>query len=577
MMRHGRVSGFRRGLVVASCLMGAPIFGGHAMARSARVRAGSKVALSSVAVKAPPVARLPLQDTPSWVLMDAATGRVLEEHDAHRRMFPASTTKTMTGLVAISRGDLDRVVTIGPNPPKTGEQSAYLMQGERFALRDLLRAALIKSANDSCVAVAEAVAGNVPAFVKMMNQKAREVGARDTHFANPHGLHDPNHYTTAYDLALIARAAMKYPFFNQVVDTREAEIHGNYKIGATRLLVNKNKLLFRWNECDGVKTGYTRQAGRCLIASATQSVQTASGARPFRLVSVVMHSPDSWGDSEWLLRQGFAQFAPVEIVRANQEFGSANVEGGAQSAQAIAPRAIYLPLRHGERAVLSEQLHFEPLRAPLRSGQNIGRVDFVSGGRVLVSSPLVSLRAVPVSLSARVMPSSAQFLPSDPILRNALYGGAGTLLLLLLWVLRPRAKAPDTRKQNPSRTDTRKNHASTHTTPIVETISGPAAQTQRQSSAAPRTSGQNANHQSPGANTAAANTATGGRISRDNATPNNAAPNNAAPDNRISQNSAPNSAASDNAPSSIARATGNSSREVDNKRLDNGRDTAPER
>jgi D-alanyl-D-alanine carboxypeptidase (penicillin-binding protein 5/6) len=128
--------------------------------------------------------------------MEAATGRVLAQRNAHQKRFPASTTKTMTALVALSQNSLDRVVRIGPNPPRVGESSVFLLEGEKFTIRDLVRAAMIKSANDSCVAIAEGVAGSVPAFAELMNRKAREVGARNTHFVNPHGLHDPNHYTT---------------------------------------------------------------------------------------------------------------------------------------------------------------------------------------------------------------------------------------------------------------------------------------------------------------------------------------------------------------------------------------------
>jgi D-alanyl-D-alanine carboxypeptidase (penicillin-binding protein 5/6) len=121
---------------------------------------------------APPVG------APAWVLMDADSGLVLAEHNAHRKMFPASTTKTMTALVAISQSQLDRVVRIGRNPPQTGEQSINLLEGEKFTLRDLVRAAMIKSANDSCVAIAEGVAGSVPAFARLMNEEAQRLGAR---------------------------------------------------------------------------------------------------------------------------------------------------------------------------------------------------------------------------------------------------------------------------------------------------------------------------------------------------------------------------------------------------------------
>jgi len=166
----------------------------------------------------------------AYILVDVSSGRVLAQRNADARMFPASTTKTMTALVALKHGNLDSVVSIGPNPASTGEQSVYLLEGEQFRLRDLVRAAMIKSANDSCVAIAEGVAGTVPQFVDLMNKEAKKVGARHTHFVNPHGLHDPNHYTTARDLSLIARAAMEYPFFNRTIRTRETTIHGNAKI-----------------------------------------------------------------------------------------------------------------------------------------------------------------------------------------------------------------------------------------------------------------------------------------------------------------------------------------------------------
>lgn len=384
---------------------------------------------------------------PAWILMDAETGRVLAERNARKRMFPASTTKTMTALVAIESGKLDDIVRIGPNPPKTGERSSLLMQGEKFVLRDLLRAALIRSSNDACVAIAEAVAGSVPAFARMMNAKAQEIGARDTHFVNPHGLHAPQHYTTARDLALIARAAMRHAFFNRTVRTREAVIHGNYKIGAQRLLFNTNRLLRHWPECDGVKTGYTKQAGRCLIASATRQVNFSAGVtQPFRLLCVVLHSPDTWSDARLLLQhQGFERFAPVEVTRAGEEFGVVNVAGGAFSAKAVTPRAVQMPLRRDERETLSQRVHLLPLKAPIKSGQAIGRIEFVARGHTLVEVPLLAREAVPASIVARVLPPVARVMPSNPSLRWGIYGGACLALALLLSGLKIRATTSGTR------------------------------------------------------------------------------------------------------------------------------------
>src|SRR5690606_17999365 len=156
----------------------------------------------------------------AYILMDLDSGRILAQKNAHERRAPASTTKMMTGLVAIESGKLDENVTIGPNPSKVGESSMYLEEGEVFTLRQLVEAALIKSANDSCVAIAEAVSGDVPQFVELMNRKAKQLGARDTNFVNPSGLHHKDHYTTASDLAIIARAALKDPFFDATVRTK---------------------------------------------------------------------------------------------------------------------------------------------------------------------------------------------------------------------------------------------------------------------------------------------------------------------------------------------------------------------
>lgn len=372
--------------------------------------------------------------SPAWIVVDVDSGRVLEAFNPHRRMFPASTTKTLTALVAISQGHLDETVSVGANPPKTGEQSAYLLQGEQFKLRDLVRAALIKSANDACVALAEGVGGNVPNFVKMMNAKAREVGALDSHFANPHGLHDPNHYTTPYDLAQIARAAMRYPFFNQTVRTRDAQIHGNWKIGPVRVLENKNRLLWEWSQCDGVKTGYTRQAGHCLIASATRRVRDKDGAvRPWRLIAVVMHSPDSWGEGANLLLNAFHHFQPTPVVEKGQSFASVDVQGGAAQVQPVAPRNVEIPLRQGE--TLTRRFRYSTLKAPLRRGQQIGELELWSGSHPVARVPLIARNDVPISLLARVAPSAPFALNNIFFLAAA---GAAALSLVLLLLRRAR-------------------------------------------------------------------------------------------------------------------------------------------
>jgi D-alanyl-D-alanine carboxypeptidase (penicillin-binding protein 5/6) len=365
---------------------------------------------------------------PSYILMDVDSGRVLAARAEHTRRYPASTTKTMTALLAIEQGNLDRVVTIGPNPPKTGESSAYLLQGETFTLYELLEAALIKSANDSCVAIAEAVSGTVPQFVALMNKKAKEVGAKDTHFVNPHGLHDPNHYTTAYDLALIGRAALKYPVFNEIIAQKRVTMHGNAKMKADREFVNHNRLLLRWAACDGVKTGYTRQAGRCLIASATRV--DPSTHRPWRLLCVVLHAPDSWKDSRHLLEWGFSHYSPVTVAQRDQVLAKIKVSGGASLAHAVAVKEVRVPLLRGERAVLTTQVHPLALAAPVQKSQTVAQLEWSLNGRKFGAVPLVAQKTVEKSLMARVVPSA---VPSFSLAHWSLYvcASLGVLLLAL--------------------------------------------------------------------------------------------------------------------------------------------------
>ncbi|HEX8552871.1 MAG TPA: D-alanyl-D-alanine carboxypeptidase family protein [Abditibacteriaceae bacterium] len=376
----------------------------------------------------------------AWILMDVETGRILEKRNAHTRMFPASTTKTLTALVALRSKRMDAQTVIGPNPPKIGESSIYLQQGERFTVRELVSAAMIKSANDACVAVAEGVSGTVPSFVQQMNAVSKAVGARDSHWMNPHGLHDAGHYTTAYDLALIARAALKDAWFNETVKTHKTTLHGNAKIGATRILYNRNKLLYRWNESDGVKTGYTRQAGRCLIATATRTIQTARGPRRWRLLSVVLHAQDSWKDSRALLEGvGFRRFVPTPVAQAGQEFGVAGVRGGAFDAHAVAAHSIELPLRRSEHATQEPEVRFLSLRAPVTKGQTIGSATYKDGAKTLATIPLVARDTIPVALAARVFPP-ARAMPSNPPLRWLIWGCTAGSLALALIALKLRAR-----------------------------------------------------------------------------------------------------------------------------------------
>lgn len=341
-------------------------------------------------------------EAPSYILMDLDSGRILAQKNIHQRREPASTTKIMTALLAAESGKLDQSFTIGPNPPKIGESSMYLEQGEVFTLRELVQGTLTKSANDGCVAIAEAVSGSVPKFVELMNLKARQLGARDTHFANPNGLHDPNHYTTASDLALITRAALKDPFFDATVRIKKITLHGNSKI-PRRVFYNHNRLLLHWEKCDGVKTGYTHQAGRCLVSTATQT-DPATGHQ-WRLLAVVLHAPDCWSDSINLLQHhGFDQFRPVRVAEAEKTVIKVPIQRGG-FAEAVAEHDMWLPLRPGERNQLQEEVQPLERTAPVEKGQIVAYKSWIKNGKAIAVLPLVAKDDVTRSLIYRALDS----------------------------------------------------------------------------------------------------------------------------------------------------------------------------
>ena len=231
------------------------------------------------------------------VLMDADSGRLLYEKNGEKRMLIASTTKLMTALVALEQGGLQQEITVTGGHMAEGS-SMYLRPGEKLTLETLLYGLLLSSGNDAALAVTECMGGAVP-FVARMNEKAAELGMENTHFANPNGLDDEAHYSTAEDMAKLAAAAMDDPVLRRVASTRTARIGG-------RTLTNHNKLLSRVEGCVGLKTGYTKAAGRTLVSCAERD--------GVRLVAVTLQDGDDWNDHASLYEQGFRVLRPVKAV-----------------------------------------------------------------------------------------------------------------------------------------------------------------------------------------------------------------------------------------------------------------------
>jgi D-alanyl-D-alanine carboxypeptidase (penicillin-binding protein 5/6) len=254
----------------------------------------------------------------SAVLMDFTTGQVLYQKNAHTRRAPASTTKILTSIIAIEKGNLGRKIKASHKAARADGSSIYLRAGDILRLKELLYGILLNSGNDAAIAVAENLAGSETEFARWMTVKAKQIGAVDSQFTNCNGLPSREHYSTAYDLAAIARYALRNPIFADLVKTKRKIIERSGNPGQ-QILINHNKLLWRYQFADGVKTGYTIEAGHCLVSSATKDGR--------RLVVVVLKSKDMYGDSARLLDYGFTNYQLLTTVNPFQTSMKLNIAG----------------------------------------------------------------------------------------------------------------------------------------------------------------------------------------------------------------------------------------------------------
>ena len=246
-------------------------------------------------------------------VLDAVSGRVLYEKNPEERSLIASTTKIMTALIVCEQCNVLDRMRIPKEAVGIEGSSMYLQEGEVLTLQELLYGLMLSSGNDAAVALAIYCGGTVEGFAELMNDKARNLGLRDTHFENPNGLDSPGHYSTARDLAVLAAYAMENPVFRKTVSTKQLML-------GQRSLTNHNKLLWRVEGADGVKTGYTKAAGRILVSSATRNNR--------RILAVTIDAPDDWNDHASLLEAGFSRFSQKQVVVKGQSVGTLEVAGG---------------------------------------------------------------------------------------------------------------------------------------------------------------------------------------------------------------------------------------------------------
>lgn len=319
----------------------------------------------------------------SAIVIEAKTGQVIYEQDAESRRYPASTTKMMTLLLALEKGNLNDIVTASKTASETDGSSIWLENGEKQRLEDLLYAIMLVSGNDATVAVAEHIAGSVDAFAKQMTAKAKEIGATNTVFMNSSGLPDPNHYSTAHDLAKIAAYGYKNPLFAKIVSTKEKVIPWAGK-DYGRDLGNENKLLWIYDGGNGVKTGYTEAAGHCLVAAAERN--------GIQLIAVVLDSEAMWQDSMALLDYGFQHSSLATVLQQGSILKTVKVVYGYKDAvNLVVESNVDIPVVQGDKEKISTVVEApNSVKASVREGQVLGKVKVLYDGNEVAVANLVA-------------------------------------------------------------------------------------------------------------------------------------------------------------------------------------------
>lgn len=320
------------------------------------------------------------------LVMDVLTGKVLYEKNAHSPFEPASTTKIMTAILALEKGNLSDIVVTSEEPLRVDGSRIYLEEGEKLTLEQMLYGMILNSGNDAAVAIAEHIGGDIESFVKMMNAKAREIGAYHTTFVNPSGLPDEGHLTTAYDLALISRyALLNLPKFRKIVSTKTLEIPWQAEEW-DRQLINLNKLLWNYEGADGVKTGYTSTAGRTLVASATRD--------GWQLISVVLKSDANiWSDSMALLDYGFENFEIKNLVGKNSDVAEEDVKYG-DPVKLVTKDGLTSVVKKNDLPISKKLVINQDIKAPVSKGEVLGQLIFYQGEEQLGSVNLIAANDV---------------------------------------------------------------------------------------------------------------------------------------------------------------------------------------
>ena len=319
-------------------------------------------------------------DTPSVsagaaALYEPVTKQFLYSKNVNTRLPMASTTKIMTAIVAIENSDPDDIVIIADEAAGIEGSSAYLVSGEALTMEELLYALMLRSANDAAAAIAYHISGGIEEFAAVMNEKAEELGLSDTHFTNPHGLDDKAHYTTAHDLAIIAAHALENPYLKNIVSTYKKSFSSDNR---TRTYVNHNKLLKLCDGAIGMKTGFTKKSGRCLVGAVERDGLT--------FITVTLNAPDDWRDHSTLFDLGYERLERINFANTNEYAYDVSVlDGEEQTVRVSNEEGASIILEKGEHTVESYVKLARFAVAPIKKGDILGEVIFTVDGEISAS------------------------------------------------------------------------------------------------------------------------------------------------------------------------------------------------
>ncbi len=378
----------------------------------------------------------------SAILIDASSGTILAQKNADKKMYPASLTKIMTAILAIEMGKLTDVITVDDDTPfEIAGSHIALEPGEILTLKDLLYALMLPSANDAASAIAKHYGKSLDGFVKIMNDKAKELGAYNTHFVNPHGLHDANHYTTAADLALITQYAMKNETFRKIVETTRYEIKTTNKKDEPRYFTTLNKLLYNtsnnqiyvngtyispyYEYATGAKTGYTPEAGNCLVATAAKDGT--------ELIAVTMKgiSLEMYQDTHNLFNYGFEEYQNTVLINKNTFVKNVKISNGdSKEISVITETDLTALLEKGSIDSIKSNVIMNDINLPIEKNDVVGKIEYTLNNKLIGTVNLIS----PISVKSTDVESQGNiFLTIVKFIGYLMLFAAVSILLLKIY------------------------------------------------------------------------------------------------------------------------------------------------